>query len=137
MTHKHRTITASSVLHLLFALNLLTNRLLPWTSTFHCSPTLTLTFQLPAALNTPLGVSLFTFHYLYLIHIRLSPQPSSQLTVSLHSGCQHVPGAQVPTSQTRVRAYTLLILLCVCLHTHICIYTCRCRWSVTAVKIRP
>lgn len=67
------------------------------TPTLHCSPILTLTSQLPAALNTPLGVSLLTFHYLYSAYIRLSPQPRSRLALPLW-----LPGAN-----TRERELTL------------------------------
>lgn len=81
MTHKHWTITASSILHHFFGLNLLSNHLLPWTPAFHCSLLLTLTFEIPVALNRPLGVSPFTFNFLSFIHVRLSPQPSTQLSL--------------------------------------------------------
>lgn len=51
--------------------------LLPQPSTFHHSPALTLTAQLPAALSAPLGVWPLTFDYLYGASVRLSPQRCS------------------------------------------------------------
>lgn len=88
---------------------------LPWTPTFHCSPTLTLTFQLPAALNTTLGVSLFTFHYLYFVYIRLSPQPRSQLMLPLW-----LPGANI--SDKSESFHSLNSSVCLYLHTYLCMY---------------
>lgn len=99
VTHNHRTIAASSILHLLFALNLLTNQSPASDSIFLCSPTLSLTFQLPAALSTPLGVSLFTFHSLY--SARLS---HTSAKISTHSLAPlWLPGANI--SDKSERAY--------------------------------
>lgn len=105
---------------------------LHWTPTFHCSPTLTLTFQLPAALNTPPGVSLFTFHYLYFVYI--SSLTSAQISAhapSLVARCQHLRQEwELPL----FKFFCVSISARIFMHVRVSIY---CRSSVTAVQIRP
>lgn len=121
-THKNQTITATSILHLIFALNLMTPQspALETGESFQHSSTQSLTFQLPAALNTPPGVSLFTFHYLYSVYIHLPPQPGSELVLPLW-----LPGANISEG----RASTPLTLpVCLNFYTYLC--TCVFKYTV-------
>lgn len=79
--------------------------LLPRSPTFHRSPTLTLTFQLPAALKAPLGVSPFTFD---------SPDSNAHLAVHLS-----LTSEQLLLSEVRTPSLLARLRLHILVHVHV------------------